>query len=246
MSHTHTELMYDATPDGVPFIPHDAQIVAGYVDGHYVSFPALVRRFPRAKHVSIGVFLGHTAEFSDVEAGNPINTPNLVRADYEFRKAHGVWKPGYYGDMGHLANVILPGLTGIPRSEYRLWLADWDGNPNNLPDVDCAKQYTSNQHYDVSVVDPARMFPEPPPHPPHPHHIPIHPIPHPPIPTPKPSPKPHPKVLGSTVAAGLATAIQGVLHAAGLIHLTPAEYSAITSFCAAVGGWVVPSSPKSA
>lgn len=224
-----TLLMYDATPEGVQAIPGNAQAVAGYVDGHYVSFPALVKRFwPHAHCVSIGIFPGHTAAFTDVEPGNPINTPNMVRVDFEYRKAHGVWRLGFYADGTRMRDTILPGLAGIPASEYRLWLADWDGDLTDLPPaIDAAKQARSYRLYDVSVVDIPRFFPAPPPV----HHPPI--IHKPPLPI-------HPKVTAATATAALVTGIEATVHALTGAKITPAEASGITAFAAFLGGYLFP------
>lgn len=225
-------VMYDATPQGVDAIPADAKAVAGYVDGNYKSFPELVARFyPHAHIVSIGVFLGHLAEFTDVEQGNPINTPELVRADYEHRKAHGVWKPGYYGDTEHMHSVIIPGLTGVPDSDYRLWLAEWDGT-NHIPPGYAAKQKsggirTSRGSFDVSVVDVQRFFP------PEVHHKLLH-KPHLPGKVKGVITRPHKKVAAGISTGGLATGIIALLNTQLHVHINGTEGAAIATAIASL------------
>ena len=221
-----TQLMYDAVPEGVPFIPNSAKIVMGYPDGLYQSFVLLVRRFfGRAQVVSIGTQIGNLAEFSDIEPGNPIDTPVKVRADFEHKKAHGVWRPGFYGDETRMANTILPGLSGIPRNEYRLILAKWDGVAKVPAGFD-AKQFESLEHYDVSVVNLDTFFP--------------------PSAKPKrkvlrvPVPKLHPKFKGATAGTGGGTGIVALLGASG-VHLTPTEAGAVVAVLGLIVTWLTPS-----
>lgn len=224
--------MYDATPQGVDAIPANAKAVAGYVDGAYKSFPELTARFyPHAHLVSIGVFLGHLAEFTDVEQGNPIDTPELVRADFEHRKAHGVWRPGFYGDIGHMHSVIIPGLTGVPRGEYRLWLAEWDGT-NHIPAGYDAKQKsggirTNRGSYDVSVVDVQRFFPKAV------HHKLLH-RPHLPGKVKRIVTSPHKKVAAGVSSGGLATGLIALLNTQLHTHLTATEGAAIATAIASL------------
>lgn len=225
-------IMYDAIPENVGSIPGKAEAVAGYVDGNFKSFPLLVKRFfPHAHCVSINVFLGNLAAFADVESGNPINTPDKVRADFHFKKAHGVWRPGYYADHDHMVNIVLPGLVGIARSEYRLWLADWDG-VRVVPNGFDAKQYANpklTRHpFDTSIVDIERFFPRT-----------VKPAPK-PAPKPKPKPKPiHPKVTAAGIGGALTTALVAFLNSHGVhvTHLTPPESAAIATAAAALAGY---------
>lgn len=239
-----SELMYDATPGGVDAIPAGAPVVAGYIDGNFQSFPLLQRRFGgRAHIVSIGVNIGNLAEVSDVEDGNAINTPALVRADFEHKKAHGVWKPCYYAPLAAsvgMLNTVIPGLSGIPRSEFRLWLADWDGTENEIPlpggFVEAAKQFRNAGPYDVSVIDRVAFLG---PHIVH-HHRPApkpvhHPTPKPP-PPPKPVPLPvHKKVMIPISGGAVAAGIVALLGAEG-VHLTATAGAGIATAAAAILG----------
>lgn len=213
-------------------LPDDAQVVGGYIDGRYANLPALIRRFHgRADIVSFGIFLGHLADFTDVEPGNPIDTPRKVRADFEFRRAHGVWKPGFYGDRTRMANTILPGLSGIPRSEYRLLLADWTDRPHITPGYD-GDQYESLNHPNIDISRLASSF-FPPGSINHPHRLP-HPSTH-RIPSPirKLS---HPAHLIPT-GGGIGVGVDAILKASG-VHLTSAEAGGIAAILAAIAGYL--------
>jgi hypothetical protein len=237
-------LMYDAVPDGVHAIPADAQAVAGYVDGSYVSFPLLVHRFyPNAHCISICISPDGIADFLDVEPGNPTTTREQVRHSFENRKAHGVWKPGFYAGRNEIENLILPALAGIPRDEYRLWLAEWD-YVAHCPKGYEACQFTNNKQpdgrdgpYDTSLIGNGFFR----------------------TPVKKPSrvkaaakkvakkaipAKPHPKVAASSLAAAVVAALSIVLKAEG-VHVDPSLSHAIEAVAAALAGYVVPS-PKSA
>lgn len=224
-------LMYDAVPAGVPFIPNNAKAVMGYIDGNYRSFPLLVQRFAgRAHCVSIGVWIGHTGEFSDIEPGNPINTPELVRADFLHRRSLNIWRPGFYGDKTRMAEVILPGLADFPRAEYRLLLADWDGTADfTFYDgarrvVDDGEQIRSLAHYDVSEINPDTFFP--------PTRKTIH-LPR--LPT---------KVLAKVpkgavhvpIGGGIGVGVAAVLKASG-VHLSAAEAATTGAVLASLADW---------
>jgi hypothetical protein len=214
-----TMIAYDtASTTGVEHIPQNAKCVMGYPDGNFRSFPLLVRRFfPHAHCVSIGVEIGNLAAFSDIEEGNPINTPTLVRQDFERKIAHHIWKPGYYSDHGHMVDVILPGLSGIPRHEYRLILADWDGVAK-VPDGYDGKQFINGTLFDKSVLNVDTFFPVPPPRK-------IH---------------VHPKVAAGTISAALTTALVTLLNAHGVhvTHLTTSEAGAIVTAAGAIAGYL--------
>jgi hypothetical protein len=222
-----TALVYDtASEAGVAAIPAKAKGVMGYPDGHFRTFVALVRRFfPHAHCVSIGVMIGNLAAFSDVEDGNPINTPELVRQDFERKRQHGVWRPGYYADHDHMVRIVIPGLMGIPRGEYRLILARWDGIAKLVPGYE-GKQFTNNRRngreglYDTTIVDVAAFFP----------HAAKHKVTRPAV---------HPKVAGATLGTALTAGIWAILHAAG-VHITPVETVAIGTALAGIGGTVTP------
>lgn len=151
----HALRMYDATPDGVSAIPSNAEAVAGYIvepGEHFQSYPLLVHRFHgKCPILSIGIHTDSLAAIVDVEPGNPVTTPAEVRQSWEIRKAHGIWRPGFYADLTRMHETVIPGLAGIPRSEYRLWLAKWNGIPEIPPGFD-AVQFESLRLFDESEV----------------------------------------------------------------------------------------------
>jgi hypothetical protein len=64
-----TDTMYDSTNAlGIPESSGAAK--AGYVNGSWPSFAAIVKRFPLDPHVSITVTSQGTADFLDVELGD--------------------------------------------------------------------------------------------------------------------------------------------------------------------------------
>jgi|ERR1039458_996209 hypothetical protein len=120
--------MYD-TASGPDSIPHDAQAVAGYTDGLYVTFPALVAAFhPRAHCVSITVE-GGRAEFLDIETGNPI-PPSGAGRWLDEQLAANVWRPGIYANMSTWQTSGL--LIELEHYGHRIrrWVADWTGQPH--------------------------------------------------------------------------------------------------------------------
>ena len=215
-------------------IPSGAKMVAAYLDGRYANTGEMFHLFPNAYHVTIGIFLGHLADFTDVEPGNPIKTPALVRADFEHRKAHGVFRPGFYADRHDMENIVLPGLSGIPRSEYRLWLADPTGKLHLIPGYD-AVQGEWLGAYDVSEVadsffppseKPRKRF----------HGPPVRKIVRKVI---------HPKTLGAGAGTGSGVGLVAVL-TAFKVHLTPAEGAAIASVLGFIISYLTPPTPKGA
>lgn len=211
-------------------IPADAKLVAGYVDGNFADYGAIAARFAgKADLVSICIFLDSLADFADVEPGNPIKTPAQVRASFEFRKAHGVWNPGFYGDHARMTGTIIPGLAGIPRSQYRLWLADWTDREHIPPGYDaCQYESLSSPNIDVSEVA-ASFFP--------------------PNTTPKAKSgknplkkvlpvvkKIHPKVKAAAPGGGIGAGVATALTHAG-VHLTSAEAAAVGALFALLAAY---------
>lgn len=66
-------------------IPADAEMVAGYIDGNWPSYGAMVNRFPAAIHVSIATNPAHSAQVLDCERGDatPEQCPGWVVARRE-------------------------------------------------------------------------------------------------------------------------------------------------------------------
>lgn len=97
-------IMFDAVDIGQ--IPGDAPIVAGYVNGNYVTFNQLSARFPNARHLSIAVTAD--ADVLDVEPGDAV--ADQVPAWYRRQKARGVARPVIYASVSRMTAEILPVL----------------------------------------------------------------------------------------------------------------------------------------
>lgn len=79
--------MYDDI--NVALIPGDAQAVAGYIGGHWPTYPKVVAGWPYAKHLSIAVSTIYDADCLDVEPGDATIAvaPGWVRRQLKQRKA---------------------------------------------------------------------------------------------------------------------------------------------------------------
>jgi hypothetical protein len=119
--------MYDAV--NVSNIPANAVAVAGYVNGHWPTYPTLKKKFPHAKVLSIAVTVHADAECLDVEAGDA--TPNQAPAWVVRQKKLGVKKPVVYTSVSQ-APALLRELNkaGIKRSAIRLWTAHYTFRPH--------------------------------------------------------------------------------------------------------------------
>ena len=119
--------MYDSVT--VDEIPSDAPAVAGYVNGRFVTFPTLERRFPRAHHVSIAVSSSADAECLDVEPGNATN--EVAPAWVERQARRGVKHPVIYTSLSNAASLLdTLARAGIKRSDIRLWTAHHTDKPH--------------------------------------------------------------------------------------------------------------------
>lgn len=145
-------------------IPRDARQVAGYVDGAYVTWPDLVRRFPHAQHLSITV-TGDvlSADCIDVESGD---ASPATAAHWVARKLHLHTRPRVYTSLSNWGTVIdALGVAGVPPGVVWWWIADWTGHAHAINGAACV-QYASptvglpeGHHYDVSMVTTARFMP---------------------------------------------------------------------------------------
>lgn len=152
--------MFDAVPDGVDTIPGNAQAVAGYVDGFYVSFPALLHRFwPHAHCLSIAVHPGEDAACLDVETGDAGigDVPGWL----DRQISRGQWRPCVYASQDWWENQGL--LSELERygGNIRRWLAAYPGDGAQVKAGYDAHQYSDTGGggaYDVSVCLPS-FFP---------------------------------------------------------------------------------------
>ena len=152
--------MYDAVT--VDKIPLNAQAAAAYNDMNYAaSYPQLCARFPGlhklGRLVPIAVLAGTLARIYDLEPGNPMvpaDVPDAIKRS----RAAGIYRPGVYAEAPLLAECDAAcQAAGLNRSEYVLWLADWDGVAD-VTGFDAAKQFRNAGPYDLSVCLPS-FFP---------------------------------------------------------------------------------------
>src|ERR1700745_2448222 len=115
--------MYDSTDANN--LPPNVEAFAGYVNGKWPSYFAMVRRFPHivANHrdISIAVTLGPIAKFLDIENGDatPDQAPKFV---LEAEHA-GIWRPGLYANRSTMPFVTdALRKAGIAREKVRLWV----------------------------------------------------------------------------------------------------------------------------
>lgn len=223
-----TRIMYDSTT--VDAIPRDATAVAGYVGGNFHTFPTLRRRFRKANKLSIAVNASEDAACLDVEPGDA--TPGEVVSWVLRQHARGEQRPVIYASRDNMPAVIdALEQHGMSRASVRLWSAHYGAGAHICGAVSCGAGFTADatqwtdkalgRNLDESLLAdtffPAKTKAKA---------------------KVKLPAKPHPKVTAATVAAGLVTAILGVLHGAGLVHLTPAETSSITTAAAGIAGYV--------
>jgi hypothetical protein len=139
--------MVDAV--NVAKIPADAAMVAGYVDGHYVTVPALRKRFPGALVVTITV-TGNTldAHVADVEAGDL--TPEHGAAWARDKIAAGHHATLYCSESNWPSVRAEVKNLGLPRRRVSYWVASYDNDPT-IPRGAVAKQFSTGD-YDTSNV----------------------------------------------------------------------------------------------
>ncbi len=160
-------VMYDSTDVGQ--IPTNAQAVAGYVGGHWPTYPELVKRFPHAQHLSIAVSAQEDADCLDIEKGDA--TPADAPGWYHRQRARGLTRPAFYGSLSLIPAIMSTlGFAGIPRSAYRILSAHYTGHPHICgpacglsPPAD-GTQWTGGNRYDESLLSSA-FFNAPPPSP---------------------------------------------------------------------------------
>lgn len=141
--------LYDSVD--VSRIPADAEMVAGYVDGHWATYESLAQHFPNAVRVSITVFGSASAQVCDCETGDltPAQAAQwaktkLVSGQHPTIYCSASVKPSVVGALNSLA---------VDPASVSWWIADYDGIAQ-LPPGAVAKQYRSDttQNLDYSVV----------------------------------------------------------------------------------------------
>lgn len=118
-----TLTMYDSIDLGQ--IPHDAEVIAGYVSGHWPTARTIPSRFPHARMLTIAVNASHDADVLDIETGDA--TPAQAAAWYEQQKRRGVARPCLYASASVMQADVVPVIraAGISRHLVRLWSAHY-------------------------------------------------------------------------------------------------------------------------
>ena len=119
--------MYDSII--VAELPADAAAVAGYMNGHWPTFPVLAETHPHAKRLAIAVSASVEAECLDIEKGDALATeaPAWVRR----QQARGVKRPVVYTSLSQAKTVLsILNAHGISRRQVRLWTAHYTGRPH--------------------------------------------------------------------------------------------------------------------
>ena len=116
--------MYDSTNVGT--LPPGADAYAGYVQGAFLTFPALQRLFAAdgAHLLSIAVFASGDADCLDIESEDATvaQAPGWVKRQL----ARGAHRPCLYSSVSNMdALVTTIGGAGISRAEVRLWSAHY-------------------------------------------------------------------------------------------------------------------------
>lgn len=145
--------MYDSTTPSD--LPEHAELVAGYLDGAYVTVPALSRRRPRPTIATITVLGTPGAHVADRERGD-LSAASAARwAAGEIAAGR---RPTIYVAMSGWAEVRAEVKKAVPvgkRGRVNYWIARW-GADKTIPAGAVAVQYAdptrSGHHYDVSVV----------------------------------------------------------------------------------------------
>ena len=150
--------MYDSTTAGD--CPDDGDLYAGYIDGHYNDYGAMVEAFPGKEHVRISVnAFGPDADVLDVDNGDA--TPEQAPGWVSRQHAAGVAVPTVYCNRGN-EGAIDQALhdAGIATDRVAFWLATLDGEEvtgttaHGYAIVACQieGQAMTGKHYDRSVV----------------------------------------------------------------------------------------------
>ena len=118
----NAQIMYDAVDPAN--IPPDAQLIAGYTDGHYANLDQMRARFPHAAIVKITVFASdNTGDVLDVEQGDA--TPDQAPTWVLQRRHAGHPAPAVYCNQDTWPAVIAAFRTaGVPDPLW--WIAHYD------------------------------------------------------------------------------------------------------------------------
>ena len=142
--------MYDGvTPASVPA---GAALYAGYDDGAWQSFAALVAAFPAARHVSICVTATGRAQVLDIESGDA--TPAQAPGWAEDMRRSGIADPCCYMNESTWTQVQAEfAAQNVAAPLY--WVASYVTDPAKVPAIPAgaiALQYYDFGGYDASAV----------------------------------------------------------------------------------------------
>lgn len=153
-----TRTMYDGVSSLAAGIHKDfpaAEVVAGYVNGHYAWDANDWAYFPNAQHVLISV--DYTADVGDViDCENGDATPAQAASWVKLRRAGGMYQPVVYTSLSNVAAVR--DATGSLKlgTDYSIWVADWTGDPHQITESDgikiSATQWESTSDWDISTI----------------------------------------------------------------------------------------------
>ena len=137
---TEPILMYDTCSNGQ--FPSGAAAYAAYVDGNVGDQPNyayIVRAFPAAEHLSIGLFPAADADALDVENG--ASQPSDIPRWYAAQVARGVQRPVVYASASTMQTQILGVLAeaGISRAATRLWSAHYGAGTHICGPASCGR-----------------------------------------------------------------------------------------------------------
>ena len=145
-----TRMMYDGVT--ATEVPAGAAIYAGYVDGAWQSYDALVAEYPGALHVSVCVTSADDARVLDVESGDatPDEAPAWASAQ---RKAGNPYPVVYMNESTWSAVESAFADQDVAAPLY--WVAAYVDDPSDVPAIPAgaiALQYYDYGGYDASVV----------------------------------------------------------------------------------------------
>jgi hypothetical protein len=146
-----TRILYDGV--NADTVPTGAWAVAGYVNGKWPSYFALLAKYPDLAHISISVNVSAIAKVLDVESGDatPAQAPQWV-AD---QRATGNAFPVVYMSMAVWPAVKAAFVTRPDVAAPLYWVADYVTEPATPPAVPAgavAIQYYDFGGYDASVA----------------------------------------------------------------------------------------------
>lgn len=145
------------------YLPAGEQAYAGYLNGSWPDYAAIVAMFPNALHLSVTTSLQDEGDVLDIENGDAV--PAQAPTFWSERRAAGVQRPCLYSSISEMPQVVAAlSAASIPRVAYRLWSAHYTGStPHicspttcafdgaNTPSCD-ATQWQSMPGYDTSAL----------------------------------------------------------------------------------------------